>query len=240
MSTETIAASPVTALSYPCTCRPGCGQTMATPAGEAHGWALACYKRWQRAGKPAGGPPPPLPVGRQPRSPARSPGSERGMTSTYVTREEGNRLMAELARLRGEGLTIAQAAAVLGISASAAGHYANRQLEAEREAALSSAIEWPEPSPPIPGAADWRDKVACRSHEGLFFAPEGRGAEDQAQREIREAKAKSLCAACPVRPECLDEAFGANLKHGVRGGMDEAERARARARWLRQKRGAAA
>lgn len=25
----------------------------------AHGWVKACYRRWQRAGKPAGGPPPP-------------------------------------------------------------------------------------------------------------------------------------------------------------------------------------
>ena len=55
MSTETIASSVVTEPSYPCTCRPGCGQAMGHPRGiEAHGWALACYKRWQRAGEATG------------------------------------------------------------------------------------------------------------------------------------------------------------------------------------------
>jgi WhiB family redox-sensing transcriptional regulator len=47
----------------------------------------------------------------------------------------------------------------------------------------------------------WQDKAACHGEDVvLFFGPDG---ERQPERDIRERKAKSLCAACPVRPDCL-------------------------------------
>jgi WhiB family redox-sensing transcriptional regulator len=68
----------------------------------------------------------------------------------------------------------------------------------------------------------------------LFFGPDG---ERLADRERREAAAKSICATCPVRARCLDHALVAAERYGVWGGLDETERA-AEAR--RRRRAAAA
>jgi WhiB family transcriptional regulator, redox-sensing transcriptional regulator len=38
------------------------------------------------------------------------------------------------------------------------------------------------------------------------------------------AAAKSVCAACPVSQQCLDEALDLNDRWGIRGGLSEAER----------------
>lgn len=45
----------------PCAC--GCGRII--PAGRRGRFAVSCYERWQRAGKPASGPPPPMPAAPQ-------------------------------------------------------------------------------------------------------------------------------------------------------------------------------
>ena len=43
----------------------------------------------------------------------------------------------------------------------------------------------------------WQDAAACRGEDLLlFFGPDG---ERQPERDIRERKAKEICAACPVR-----------------------------------------
>ncbi len=61
----------------------------------------------------------------------------------------------------------------------------------------------------------------------LFFGPEG---ETPQQREIREAKAVAVCAACPVRAQCLDYALRNSMRDGIWGGLNREERARERRR----------
>jgi WhiB family redox-sensing transcriptional regulator len=58
----------------------------------------------------------------------------------------------------------------------------------------------------------------------LFFPPSV--AERREVREAREAKAKSICAECTVRQECLEFALRVHEPHGIWGGLTEAERRR--------------
>jgi WhiB family redox-sensing transcriptional regulator len=74
----------------------------------------------------------------------------------------------------------------------------------------------------------WQDRAACRGMDALlFFGPD---AEPRPEREIREAKAKAVCALCPVQAQCLDYALGQSIRYGIWGGLDEEERARKRRR----------
>lgn len=78
----------------------------------------------------------------------------------------------------------------------------------------------------------WQDAAACRGEDiELFFGPDG---ERQPEREVRERKAKSICARCPVRGECLEYALGKPERYGVWGGMNEEERASERRRRSRR------
>jgi WhiB family redox-sensing transcriptional regulator len=67
---------------------------------------------------------------------------------------------------------------------------------------------------------DWRSRAACRSADpDLFFPISSSGpALDQV------AKAKSICAGCQVRQECLGYALATHQIHGVWGGTSEEER----------------
>ena len=50
--------------------------------------------------------------------------------------------------------------------------------------------------PPRPSWA-WQDAAACRGKDiVLFFGPDG---ERQPEREVRERRAKAVCASCPVQ-----------------------------------------
>ena len=61
---------------------------------------------------------------------------------------------------------------------------------------------------------DWTAVALCReSNPDELFV---RGAEQH--------KAKSVCAMCPVRAECLAEALDNRIEWGVWGGMTERER----------------
>jgi len=40
----------------------------------------------------------------------------------------------------------------------------------------------------------------------------------------REKRAVAVCARCPVRDECLDDAVDRDDRHGIRGGMTPAGR----------------
>src|ERR1700749_3912136 len=85
--------------------------------------------------------------------------------------------------------------------------------------------------PPRPNWG-WQDAAACRGKEVvLFFGPDG---ERQPEREIRERKAKAVCAACPVRSECLTYAVSRPEKYGTWGGLNEDERASERRRRMRR------
>lgn len=82
-----------------------------------------------------------------------------------------------------------------------------------------------------PGGSDdsWRSRAACRGMEVDLFFPVGRTGE--AVGEI--ARAKAICARCPVRRQCLAFALASGQHHGVWGGTSEDERAAASGRRLR-------
>jgi WhiB family redox-sensing transcriptional regulator len=67
----------------------------------------------------------------------------------------------------------------------------------------------------------WAARAACRGLEPELFFP-ARGAS------TREAKA--VCAVCPVRAECLEDALEHHEGHGIWGGMSERERRRIRSK----------
>ncbi|MDQ7903296.1 WhiB family transcriptional regulator [Phytohabitans sp. ZYX-F-186] len=77
---------------------------------------------------------------------------------------------------------------------------------------------------PIADIWDWQRLGACRGRDSAqFFHPDG---ERGSSRNRREAKAKSFCHACPVRPECAAHALSVREPYGVWGGFSESERLR--------------
>ena len=69
----------------------------------------------------------------------------------------------------------------------------------------------------------WWDLAACRGQDASsFFAPAY--FEKRAEKDAREAVAKSFCRRCEVREECLDYALELRDPHGVWGGLNEMER----------------
>jgi len=82
----------------------------------------------------------------------------------------------------------------------------------------------------------WWTEAACQAADPDLFFPvsaAGRGGD--------EARAKQVCAGCPVRTDCLSYALdaGAGLQ-GIWGGLSEAERTRLRRAERRSGRRAAA
>lgn len=78
--------------------------------------------------------------------------------------------------------------------------------------------------------APWRARAACRDRvqrpeDDLWFAPtavRGRSEPDLvAQARLRAAK--RVCAGCSVRGECLAFGLATGQRHGIWGGLDEAE-----------------
>lgn len=68
--------------------------------------------------------------------------------------------------------------------------------------------------------ADWRRDALCADLDPGIFFPDGKGWTPD--------EAKSICARCPVRFECLDYAMKAKEEHGVWGGTTPAERRKIR------------
>ncbi len=72
-------------------------------------------------------------------------------------------------------------------------------------------------------SGDWRRDAACRGEDaGLFFAPAY--FEKRHEKAAREARAKAICARCPVLDVCREYALRVRESHGVWGGLNEAER----------------
>lgn len=70
---------------------------------------------------------------------------------------------------------------------------------------------------------DWQSEAQCRgSDANLFFSPTH--LESKEERQHREGRAKSICADCAVRPQCLDFALATRESHGIWGGLNELER----------------
>ncbi|MBB5960214.1 WhiB family redox-sensing transcriptional regulator [Saccharothrix tamanrassetensis] len=74
---------------------------------------------------------------------------------------------------------------------------------------------------PVAESWDWQLKGLCRGMDSaLFFhSPNERGAA----REHREARAKAVCARCPVVVECRDHALTVEETYGIWGGLGESE-----------------
>lgn len=74
----------------------------------------------------------------------------------------------------------------------------------------------------MPSAADlvWQRDAACPDYPPEWWFPPRGGSS---------AQAKSICARCLVRPECLDYAQSVPEQHGVWGGLSERQRRALRA-----------
>jgi WhiB family redox-sensing transcriptional regulator len=70
---------------------------------------------------------------------------------------------------------------------------------------------------------DWRESAACNGIDSDVFFP----ASDD---ESASAKAKEICAGCPVQETCLSYSLSTNQAAGVWGGLDANERRRLRRR----------
>jgi WhiB family transcriptional regulator, redox-sensing transcriptional regulator len=66
----------------------------------------------------------------------------------------------------------------------------------------------------------WRLAAACRFADPDLFFPISAAARNQAQVD----EAKTVCADCPVRRECLHFAIRTQQMHGIWGGLTEEER----------------
>ena len=71
----------------------------------------------------------------------------------------------------------------------------------------------------------WHLNAACRGPESALFFPPTLP-ERREERELREARAKAICAQCDVRQDCLEFALRVREPHGIWGGLTEAERRR--------------
>jgi WhiB family redox-sensing transcriptional regulator len=69
----------------------------------------------------------------------------------------------------------------------------------------------------------WQAKAACRGPQASVFFPPSHF-ERKDEKEAREARAKAICTACPVRRPCLDYALRIREPHGIWGGLNELER----------------
>lgn len=67
---------------------------------------------------------------------------------------------------------------------------------------------------------DWKQMGACRGEDGETFYPVGYG--PAAAPDI--ARAKAICARCPVSEECLKEALDTGDRFGIWGGKTPDER----------------
>ena len=70
---------------------------------------------------------------------------------------------------------------------------------------------------------EWQFDAACRGETASSFYPPVQF-ERKELRIARERVAKSICAPCPVRQECLSFALRTAEPHGIWGGLNELER----------------
>jgi WhiB family transcriptional regulator, redox-sensing transcriptional regulator len=75
---------------------------------------------------------------------------------------------------------------------------------------------------PVSDVWDWQLRAACRGLPSeVFFHPDN---ERGSARALRDSRAKSVCAACPVRDACRRHALSVREPYGVWGGLSEDER----------------
>lgn len=72
---------------------------------------------------------------------------------------------------------------------------------------------------------DWQMEGLCRGVDSsFFFHPDGERGPARAE---REARAKAMCARCPVLEQCRRHALAVQEPYGIWGGMSESEREQA-------------
>lgn len=72
----------------------------------------------------------------------------------------------------------------------------------------------------------WLNRAVCRDEDPELFFPVARSAAKEA-REVAQRQtqlARQVCARCPAREPCLDDALTSGQDYGIWGGMDEEER----------------
>lgn len=75
------------------------------------------------------------------------------------------------------------------------------------------------------GDTSWMARGACADHPtDLWFPLEPSGRHGGNVGRTEAAKAKAVCATCPVVDECATYAIANREEYGVWGGLDEAER----------------
>lgn len=72
-------------------------------------------------------------------------------------------------------------------------------------------------------ARSWRDMAACSGDMGALFYPPVRP-ERRSVKAAREERAKQVCATCPVRTDCLEQALASGERYGIWGGLTDTER----------------
>lgn len=97
----------------------------------------------------------------------------------------------------------------------------DREYVKRRQPNAIDGYPYPEPERPDPEA--WRRQALCREVDPEIFHPR-RGRTDAPRRDTAEAK--SVCAQCPVRAECLAYALAmpAVDDWGIWGGTTKRER----------------
>ncbi|MFG1976973.1 WhiB family transcriptional regulator [Nonomuraea fuscirosea] len=84
--------------------------------------------------------------------------------------------------------------------------------------------------------AEWPKRAACIGVPLYVLYPEDRSARrDEKRPRFNKAKARKVCAPCPVRQECLDWALRSNDTEGVHGGLMPDEQVAERRRRVRNK-----
>ena len=64
---------------------------------------------------------------------------------------------------------------------------------------------------------EWRARAACRGHDPELFFPDPSDT-------VGAKAAKAICADCPVRFECLDDANRHHAAYGIWGGQERTGR----------------
>jgi WhiB family transcriptional regulator, redox-sensing transcriptional regulator len=66
----------------------------------------------------------------------------------------------------------------------------------------------------------WWEQAACQSSDPELFFP----ITERGRSGLQVSEAKTVCAGCRVRQQCLDYAIDTRQPHGIWGGLSEAER----------------
>lgn len=73
-------------------------------------------------------------------------------------------------------------------------------------------------TPTLPAVVEeWTEQAACRHVDPEVFFP-------VSERGPAVERAKAVCRSCLVRSDCLEDACARDERHGVWGGLTEAER----------------